>query len=78
MGVLLMYLLGRVTRGKQGSAPSKWGQVSAPAWGEAFRARLCGRPMMLAVVLALLLSAVLIFGRYGYGYDATQFIYNQF
>ena len=78
MGVLLMYLLGRVTRGKQGNAPSKWGQVSAPAWGEAFRARLCGRPMMLAVVLALLLSAVLIFGRYGYGYDATQFIYNQF
>jgi hypothetical protein len=34
--------------------------------------------MMLAVMLALLLSAVLIFGRYGYGYDATQFIYNQF
>ena len=78
MGVIFMYLLGKLTQSDAAGIPSKWGTKNSPAWGEALRARLCRRPMWLAVVMALMLAAVLIFGRYGYGYDATQFIYNQF
>ena len=37
----------------------------------------CGTVAVTAVILALVF-AVLIFGAYGVGYDASQFIYNQF
>jgi hypothetical protein len=29
-------------------------------------------------VLAVLIVAIMLFGAYGIGYDASQFIYNQF
>ena len=78
IGVVLMYLLGKLTQNGQASAAGKWVRGIAPAWGAQLRLRLCRRPLLLAVILALMVSAILIFGRYGYGYDATQFIYNQF
>ncbi len=50
----------------------------AGAWGDV-RDRLEKMPFALRVVLLLLLFfAVLIFGAYGRGYDAGQFIYNRF
>lgn len=42
------------------------------------RERLYGRPALSAVLCGGLLIAILLFGAYGVGYDATQFIYNQF
>ena len=42
------------------------------------RALLNKRPLAAYTVFFMLLLAVLIFGAYGVGYDASQFIYNQF
>jgi hypothetical protein len=42
------------------------------------RDRLYGRTATSAAVFSLLFLAVIIFGAYGVGYDASQFIYNQF
>ena len=36
------------------------------------------RPVRSAMLAILLLMTVLLFGAYGHGYDASQFIYNQF
>ena len=40
--------------------------------------RLCRRPVLAVTLACLLLTVILLFGAYGIGYDATQFIYNQF
>lgn len=45
---------------------------------EPLRARIAARPWTCAVLCALAVCAVLIFGRYGIGYDASSFIYGQF
>ena len=42
------------------------------------RYRLAKRPILLCLCLCLLIVAILIFGAYGIGYDASQFIYDQF
>jgi len=42
------------------------------------RDRLYDRPVLSAALFGTLLVCVLLFGAYGVGYDATQFIYNQF
>ncbi len=42
------------------------------------RDRLCGRYVLRAALTAALIVAVVVFGAYGMGYDASQFIYNQF
>ncbi len=42
------------------------------------RERLEGRTAASAAVFSLLFVSILIFGAYGVGYDANQFIYNQF
>lgn len=42
------------------------------------RERLWGHPMCSTFVCGILLFSILIFGAYGVGYDANQFIYNQF
>ncbi len=42
------------------------------------RERLASRPILNYSAFALLFIAVLLFGAYGVGYDASQFIYNQF
>jgi len=43
-----------------------------------FRDRIYDNPWMWYGAMALLLIVTLLFGAYGHGYDATQFIYNQF
>ena len=42
------------------------------------RARIAARPYLAAVLCALAICAVVVFGRYGMGYEATDFIYGQF
>ncbi len=42
------------------------------------RERLYDRPILAWTLCGALLVAVLLFGTYGVGYDASQFIYNQF
>ncbi len=42
------------------------------------RAYLAERPLLSATLACLLFIAVILFGAYGIGYDASQFIYNQF
>ena len=43
------------------------------------RKRLAERPLALRwAVFGALLLAVVVFGAYGVGFDANQFIYNQF
>ena len=42
------------------------------------RERLYGKTAASAALCSLLLLSIIIFGAYGVGYDASQFIYNQF
>ncbi len=42
------------------------------------RERLYGRPALSAALCSVLFVCVVLFGAYGAGYDASQFIYNQF
>ncbi|MBO5939335.1 MAG: MBOAT family protein [Clostridia bacterium] len=42
------------------------------------RERLYDKPILSWVIFGTLLIAILLFGAYGVGYDASQFIYNQF
>ena len=42
------------------------------------RERLWGHPLCSVAIAGGLLFFILIFGAYGVGYDANQFIYNQF
>ena len=42
------------------------------------RERLAQRPILLCFVLCLFTVLILLFGAYGIGYDASDFIYGQF
>lgn len=42
------------------------------------RGELAARPLALSVTLTLLVAVILVFGSYGIGYDAGDFIYGQF
>ena len=42
------------------------------------RHRLAARPVLFFATLLLVVTLILLFGAYGIGYDASQFIYNQF
>ena len=42
------------------------------------RERLYDRPALSALVCSALFVCVIMLGAYGVGYDASQFIYNQF
>ena len=42
------------------------------------RVYLAEHPVLSATIACLLFAAVILFGTYGIGYDASQFIYNQF
>jgi hypothetical protein len=42
------------------------------------RERLYERPVLSAVCFSALFMAIILFGAYSVGYDASQFIYNQF
>lgn len=46
--------------------------------GDALRERIADKPWISYSAFALVFVAVLLFGAYGIGYDASQFIYNQF
>lgn len=54
--------------------------ILVSAVGEKFdvRQELHKRPAMCLTAYSLLFVSILIFGAYGIGYDASQFIYNQF
>ena len=65
-GVMLMWAVGRSTPRLQHTR------------GVPLRTRIAARPLLCAAVCALGVCAVIILGRYGVGYDATDFIYGQF
>lgn len=65
LAALLFWLVGRQ------------GKADAPA-GFCLAERLVSRPALLWAVCALLIAATLIFGSYGFGFDASDFIYGQF
>ncbi len=53
--------------------------VSRLGMGETpLRERLARRPVLLCALICLGATVILLFGAYGIGYDASQFIYNQF
>ena len=52
--------------------------VSRAGRDKPVRERLAERPILLTLCLCALTVAILLFGAYGIGYDASQFIYNQF
>ena len=52
--------------------------VSRMGVREPLRLRLARRPVLLCVCLCLLITAILLLGAYGIGYDASDFIYDQF
>ena len=45
---------------------------------EPVRQKLARRPVLMCAALCAAAIAILLFGAYGIGYDASQFIYNQF
>ena len=45
---------------------------------EPVRDKLERHPAMEAAAIVLVLLCVMVFGAYGVGFDASQFIYNQF
>ncbi|MBR3893558.1 MAG: MBOAT family protein [Clostridia bacterium] len=45
---------------------------------EPVRQKLARRPVLMCAALCALVIVILLFGAYGIGYDASQFIYNQF
>ena len=73
---------------KLGLDPSDWiivgvgcllmATVSTLSAKRSVRERLYDRPVLSGALVGLLLLTVLLFGAYGIGYDASQFIYNQF
>ncbi|MBQ2735729.1 MAG: MBOAT family protein [Clostridia bacterium] len=52
--------------------------VSRVGRNKPVRERLAQKPILLCAVLCVLTVLILLFGAYGIGYDASQFIYNQF
>ena len=52
--------------------------VSSLSAKKSVRERLYDRPALAWTLCGGLFVAVLLFGAYGVGYDASQFIYNQF
>ncbi|MBR5797491.1 MAG: MBOAT family protein [Clostridia bacterium] len=66
LGVIAMWLVGRATP-----------RVS-DTQGETLGARIASRPVTCAVVCALMIVIIAVFGHYGLGYDAMDFIYGQY
>ncbi len=52
--------------------------VSRAGRDKPVRERLAERPILMTLCLCALIVSILLFGAYGIGYDASQFIYNQF
>jgi hypothetical protein len=66
LGVLLMWTVSRKT--------PRVGDSQGLSLGE----RLVRRPLLCAIVCTLMVVAIVVFGRYGVGYDAMDFIYGQY
>ena len=64
VGILAMYLVSRF-----GDDATKTGSVRDKLWE---------RPLLSALTVGVMLLAILMLGIYGPGYDASQFIYDQF
>ena len=64
VGILAMYLVSRL-----GDDATKTGSVRDKLWE---------RPILSALTVGVMLLAILMLGIYGPGYDASQFIYDQF
>lgn len=65
LGVALMWAVGHAT-------------PRAADMGERLSVRIAARPWLCATLAALMVVAVLVFGRYGADYHAADFIYGQF
>ena len=66
LGVLVMWAVSRLT--------PRLGDDSLTSLGEG----LIRRSMLCAIVCALMIVVIVVFGRYGLGYDAMDFIYGQY
>jgi hypothetical protein len=66
LGVVAMWLIGRAT--------PRLDDKNNISVGD----RLLHRPLLLAVVCALMVTWIAVFGHYGMGFDAMDFIYGQF
>jgi hypothetical protein len=64
VGILAMYLVSRL-----GDDATKTGSLRDKLWE---------RPILSALTVGVMLAAILLLGIYGPGYDASQFIYDQF
>ncbi len=64
-GALLMWAVGHATPRLSDDRPT-------------LRARIAARPLLAAVLCALAVCAVVVLGRYGIGYEASDFIYGRF
>lgn len=65
VGAVLMWAVGCATPRLSDARPT-------------LRARIAAHPYLAAVLCALGVCAILVFGRYGAGYEATDFIYGRF
>ncbi|MBO5898435.1 MAG: MBOAT family protein [Clostridia bacterium] len=65
VGVVLMWAVGHATPRLSDDRPP-------------LRVRIAAHPYLAAVLCALAVCAVVVFGRYGIGYEATDFIYGRF
>ena len=52
--------------------------VSSMSQKKSVRERLYEKPVLMWVLCGLLFFTIILFGAYGMGYDASQFIYDQF
>jgi D-alanyl-lipoteichoic acid acyltransferase DltB (MBOAT superfamily) len=66
LGVVAMWLIGRAT--------PRVGEKNSISIGD----RLAKRPVLYAAVCALMVVLIAVFGHYGIGFDAMDFIYGQF
>lgn len=64
VGIVTMYLVSRL-----GDDATKTGSLRDKLWN---------RPALSAVLVCAMLLSIVLFGTYGIGYDASQFIYDQF
>jgi hypothetical protein len=66
LGVVAMWLIGRAT--------PRVDEKNSISIGD----RLAKRPVLYAAVCALMVVLIAVFGHYGIGFDAMDFIYGQF
>ncbi len=85
LGCLILLLVGEVSAKCRCNSSDRWGfraasSVSDQAENEicSLSSRISARPYICVLCISLLLCLSLIFGRYGVGFDSSDFIYSQF